>query len=308
MWGKKEIPKEVIKIHEQRYKDLKAGGKTKEHIANQANAGGTKWRNRRWATLIIINLLFVISFQFDLQLVEGSLTASRFIGFHMADPYAAMQIGLAFGQIILNLVIGTLTVVFLYLIFGGRAFCSWVCPYHLVSELAEKIHMKLAKKKLIKNRPFTITTKYWLWGIFLIIAFLTGYTAFEMLSPLGILSRALIYGPGIGLLWVVFLLLVEIFYSRRVWCRNICPIGVTYRFIGIFSLTKVVYDISGCHHDGACRTTCLVPHVLDFTKPGKATRLHDNYVGGDCTNCGMCVDICPTDSLKFDIRYVNKLF
>lgn len=37
-----------------------------------------KWRNRRWAVLIAVNLLFVVSFYFDIQVLEGALTASRF--------------------------------------------------------------------------------------------------------------------------------------------------------------------------------------------------------------------------------------
>ena len=69
-----------------------------------------KWRNRRWATLIIINLLFVLSFQFDVQLVEGALTASRVLGFHFADLNAALQVMLAYKVILINLVIGTGTV------------------------------------------------------------------------------------------------------------------------------------------------------------------------------------------------------
>jgi ferredoxin-type protein NapH len=258
--------------------------------------------------LIFLNLLFVISYQLDLQLLEGSLTASRFLGFHMADPFAAMEVWLAFGHIILNLMIGTVSLIIFYLIVGGRAFCSWACPYHLISELAEKIHLKLKKQKTVRDHPFNLSVKYWLWAFFLILALVTGFTVFETISPMGILSRAMIYGPGIGLLWVFALLVFEIFYSRRAWCRYLCPVGVTYRFIGAFSLTKVAYTLKGCHHDGACRSVCLVPHVLEFTKPGKATKYKDNFVSGDCTNCGMCVDICPNDSLKFDVRFINKLF
>ncbi len=104
-----------------------------------------KWRNRRWATLILVNLLFVVSFYFDVQLVEGALTASRVVGFHFADLNSALQVMLAFKQVVLNLLIGTLTVFLLWWLLGGRTFCSWVCPYHLIAEGAEKIHLKLAE-------------------------------------------------------------------------------------------------------------------------------------------------------------------
>ena len=69
-----------------------------------------KWRNRRWTTLIIANLLFVVSYYFDVQLLEGALTASRLVGFHMADLNSALQVILAYKHLVLNLVIGTVTV------------------------------------------------------------------------------------------------------------------------------------------------------------------------------------------------------
>jgi polyferredoxin len=59
---------------------------------------------------------------------------------------------LAHKHIIVNLVIGTGTVFVLWLLLGGRTFCSWVCPYHLVAEWAEKIHLWLVKKKLVTDQ------------------------------------------------------------------------------------------------------------------------------------------------------------
>ncbi len=37
---------------------------------------------------------------------------------------------------------------------GGRAFCSWICPYHLLAEWAEMIHLKLARLGLAKDHVF----------------------------------------------------------------------------------------------------------------------------------------------------------
>jgi ferredoxin-type protein NapH len=270
-----------------------------------AHGKSTKWRNRRWATLLFVNLLFVVSFYFDVQILEGAMTASRFIGFHMADLNSALQVMLAFKHVVLNLVIGTTTVFVLWLLLGGRTFCSWACPYHLLSEWAESIHLWLAKKKIVKDRSFDRRVRTVFYVIFGLLALLTGYTVFETISPTGIVSRALIYGPGVALAWVGFLLLFEIFYSRRAWCRYVCPIGITYGVVGTLSPVRVKYNAKDCHHEGDCRKACLVPHVLDVTIKGRASEV-DMDITADCTRCGMCIDICPTDSLKFEIKGLHK--
>ncbi len=274
--------------------------------ARQAHAGDAKkWRNRRWTTLIIVNLLFVVSYYFDVQLLEGALTASRFMGFHMADLNSALQVTLAFKHMVLNLVIGTATVFVIWLLLGGRTFCSWVCPYHLLSEWAEKVHLYLADKGWVKDHSFNRKIRSAFYLIFALLALLSGYTVFETISVTGIVSRALIYGPGVAMIWVGLVLLFEIFYSRRAWCRYVCPIGITYGVVGAISPLRVKYVLKDCHHEGDCRKVCLVPHVLDMTVKGKAAHTEVD-VSADCTRCGMCVDICPTDSLRFEIKGLGK--
>lgn len=304
----KKPAKEDIKPEAQEIHFYKKVNKviTREHILKLHEIPQKKiWRNRRWLTLLAVNLLFVVSYWLDIQLLEGALTASRFMGFHMADLNSALQVMLAFKQVLINLVIGTTTVLIMWILLGGRTFCSWVCPYHLLSEWAELIHLKLVEKKIIKNRTFHRGTRTVLYVIFALLALVTGYTVFETLSPTGILSRALIYGPGIALVWVGFLLLFEIFVSRRAWCRYACPIGLTYGFVGLVSPWRVTYNVVDCAHEGDCRKACLVPHVLEMTIKGRSRDVNVD-VGADCTRCGMCVDLCPTDSLKFEYKMPGK--
>ena len=131
---------------------------------------------------------------------------NRFVGFHLIDLNSALQVMLAHKHIINNLLIGTGTVLILWVLLGGRTFCSWVCPYHLLAEWAEKIHVYLAKKKLVTDQTMDRRLRTVFWIIFALLALATGYTVFEAISPTGILSRALIYGPGLALLWVLALL------------------------------------------------------------------------------------------------------
>lgn len=270
-----------------------------------ASHDSRKWLRRRWITLLTVNLLFVVSFQFDIQLLEGALTASRFMGFHMADLNSALQVMLAFKHVLINLLIGTTTVFVLWFLLGGRTFCSWVCPYHLLAEWAEKIHLFLAKKNLVKDHAFHRGVRTVFYVIFAVLAIGTGYTVFEWISPTGIVSRALIYGPGLALLWVLALLLFEIFYSRRAWCRYVCPIGITYGIVGLFSPLVVTYRLEACQHEGECKKVCLVPHVLDPVIKGRAKDVKVK-IGADCIRCGMCIDACPTGSLKFEFTFRDK--
>ncbi|MBI2751479.1 MAG: NapH/MauN family ferredoxin-type protein [Burkholderiales bacterium] len=264
------------------------------------------WRNRRWAVLIAVNLFFAVSFGFDIQILEGSLTASRFIGFHLIDLNAALQVMLAHKHIIVNLLIGTMTVLAIWILLGGRSFCSWVCPYHLIAEWAEKLHLWLARKKLVNDQNMNRRLRSAFWVVFALATFGSGYTVFEAISPTGILSRALIYGPGVALLWVLALLLFEVVISRRAWCRYACPIGLTYGVVGILSPVRIKYTLDGCFHEGDCRKVCLVPHVLDTVVKGRAVDT-EVTLGPDCTRCGLCVDTCPTGSLTFDVKGLSKL-
>lgn len=303
--SKEEQSPEVQAIYEKKKGQLSKSeleAVRREHKGTFMN----KWQRRRWATLIIVNLLFVVSFYFDVQLIEGSLTGSRVVGFHMADLNSALQIALAYKHIVLNLVIGMVTVFVFWWLLGGRAFCSWVCPYHLLSEWAEYLHLWLAKKGLVKDHTFNRKVRGVFYVIFALLALITGYTVFETISPTGILSRALIYGPGIALVWIGLLLLFEVFYSRRAWCRYVCPIGVTYGMVGLLSPVRVKYNAESCHHEGDCRKVCLVPHVLDLTIRGGALDVNQD-VASDCTRCGMCVDVCPTDSLTYEIKGLSKM-
>ncbi len=143
-----------------------------------------KWKILRYTTVIGINFFFFASYYFDIQILEGTLSASRFLGLHLADPYASFQIMLASKMIKTNLIIGLFSIAFLYLLVGGRSFCAWVCPYGFLSEIAEFFHRFFRKHGLIKlgNQTFGFKTKYYFFFVSLFLSLITGYTGFEIFT------------------------------------------------------------------------------------------------------------------------------
>jgi len=257
----------------------------------------------RWASVISIHLLFFLSYYIDLQMLEGTLSGSRFLGFHLIDPFMTLQVFVANNQMPINLVIGTITIIIIYLLIGGRAYCSWVCPYTILGEIGEKIHRKLVKANIIKSYEFDHRIKYIFWAIFLALAFISGYLIFEIFNIVGIISRAIIYGWSVALSLVLAVFLVEVFFSQRAWCRYVCPIGTTYGFIGWPSATKVVWD-DKCDHCRVCIDVCIVPHVLEIVKKNADTHGKSELaiISGDCTLCGRCIEVCHQDALRYDTK------
>ena len=110
------------------------------------------WRNLRWTVLLSFNIFFILSFVFDISLLEGSFSGSRFMGFYLMDTYNSLQelvIGGKTGYWIfltMNFWLGFFTILIFYWLLGGRTFCSWMCPYHFLAEFAEKLHNYFVKK------------------------------------------------------------------------------------------------------------------------------------------------------------------
>ncbi|MDP2238514.1 MAG: NapH/MauN family ferredoxin-type protein [Bacteroidales bacterium] len=271
-----------------------------------------KWRNIRWSVLLFMNLLFVASFVLDLSVLEGSLSGSRLIGFYLMDPYNSLQL-LAISSttgyiamLTMNFWIGFITILLFWFIFGGRGFCSWMCPYHILAEWAEKLHNYLIKKKKIKEHHYNTALRFIFFVGFILLAVLTKNLVFENLNMVGIISKSLIYGPSLLLLWVLAVILFEVFVSKRFWCRYVCPIGTTYSFVGKLSPLSIKFDLDKCGYCLECQKVCLVPHELWFVQRGKATQ-NVHYAGSDCTRYGLCVDVCPGNALTYAVRGASSL-
>ncbi|OIP57274.1 MAG: ferredoxin [Helicobacteraceae bacterium CG2_30_36_10] len=265
------------------------------------------YRMKRWILVISVHLLFFLSFFIDLQLLEGTFSGSRFLGFHLIDPFMTMQMFFATFHMPINIIIGTSTIIIVYVLVGGRSYCAWACPYGILSEIGEKWHDTLVSKKIIKSRKFDHRVRHIFWAMFLLLSLTSGFLVFETFNVVGIMSRAIVYGWSVALIWVVVVFAMEVFFSRRAWCTYICPIGTTYGYLGKVSALRVEWNNS-CDHCMVCHDVCFENQVLEivkakYDKQREEKGITKEYItGADCTLCGRCVDICHTDALNFDFR------
>lgn len=258
----------------------------------------------RRISVIFVSLFFIVSYRADIQILEGSLSGSRFMGFHLIDPFVALQVIAAHNSVPANLIIGTVTVVLFYLAAGGRAFCSWVCPYGLLSELGERLHFFLVRKKIIKGGLSLPVGRYWFFALWAGLSIVTGLLVFEIFNVVGILSRFLIYGAGAAGIWVLLVFLAEVFFARRFWCRSVCPIGSAYGLLNYVSAGRIARD-GDCDNCGRCASVCIEPSILNFknmkTEDGKPVYIK----GSACILCGRCIEACPKGSMSYVSRFKN---
>ncbi len=230
-------------------------------------------------------------------LLAGNLSSSEFAGLvPMADPFATLQILLTRTMPDAEVLLGAGIILALYALIAGRAFCAWVCPVNLVTDLASWLRRKLSLRDLLY---LPRSTRYLVLTAALALSLITSVAAFEWISPIGMLHRELIYGIGLGWMAIIGIFMFDLFVIRHGWCGHLCPLGAFYALLGRHSARLVVeFDADSCTRCTECATVCPEPQVLNLKKVDAAGRVQP----GECTACGRCVASCPEGSLRFHWR------
>lgn len=184
---------------------------------------------------------------------------------------------------------------FLFTAIAGRLFCGYACPQTVYTEIFMWLERKVEGDRFARIRldesGWSVrklglkATKHLLW---LVVALWTGFSFVGYFVPIRELSGAILAGSLGG--WVWFWLL---FYSFATWgnagfmreqvCKFMCPYA-RFQSVMIDSDTYVVtYD--GGRGDPRGNRSRKVDH--------RAAGL------GDCVDCTICVQVCPTG---IDIR------
>lgn len=257
----------------------------------------------------------------EINTVSGNFLAFNAAGVPLGDPLAALQVLVMSLSPVGPMLIGALLTLLLAL-FLGPVFCSWLCPYGLLSELVHGFPASerqeqsderpgehpLDRKKKGKGpsaKPFISRLAVVAAGL-LLVAFMVPFPLLNQLSMPGWYSRTLQHiALAHNILWggIIFLLgmlLIEKLLGKRLWCRYFCPQSVLISLAGlIFSRRlQVAFKKKSCTcpaSDRLCAKKCSLG--LDPRAPLELSQR------AQCTNCGDCVDACQSRGRALGMRF-----
>ncbi len=221
-------------------------------------------------------------------LVRGSTWTFRLGPVVISDPLAGWDFAAATRTLVDPFLLTILAPVLLTMLLG-RVFCGWICPADVLFELGSKAREFAGIETDVK---FLRSTKYAVLVLGgLASAWLGSQSLAEIYPPR--LMAGEVYGWiwyhqfGIGAWFLLLVLALEIFVSKRFWCRYVCPGGALYTWLGSRRLVRLRVDRELCDGCRECEPACefgLKPEAKD--------------VGPECNNCGACLPSCPTHALS----------
>lgn len=227
----------------------------------------------------------------------GSLSSSSVGPVTLLDPFATLQTIVAAKTVELSWILGALIPLAFFALVRGRAFCGWACPVNLVLEVVDFLRKKLLRNSL-PERVIPRHAKVWVALAVLALSAAISIPVFEAVSPISFINKGLVFGSVVGGMTLLAIVLAELFWGHRVWCRSICPLGGFYEIVGKVGLVKVAIDHDKCVKCRTCRNACLCdPEILEEAISGAT----DKVCACDCMVCGSCIDACPSKALSMKI-------
>ena len=189
-----------------------------------------------------------------------------------------------------------------------KSFCSWVCPFGLLSEKLADVGRKIFRRNFsLPKWPDRLlrSIKYLLLGFFAYVigcrmslsdlqSFLD--SPFNQMADVRLLHFFL--HPSSTTMVVLAILVVLSILVRHFWCRYLCPYGALTALAGLVSPTHIKRDIPSCIDCAKCAKAC--PALLPVNQ--LLTVRSD-----ECTLCLECVESCPvSNTLGVSVAFTQR--
>lgn len=264
-----------------------------------------KPRTLRMLTTVAIILLAMVGYIAGLDL--GTPSSIGIGSFFLICPLGGLEVLLASKTFIPSAVISLVVVVILALLLG-RSWCAWGCPAKVVKGICgrKEAHAEAAVVVRSIKETFLRDSRLWVLVAFLIAAVVIGFPIFCLVCPIGltfgtVFSLIRLFTDAdvnIGLLAFPLALVIELVAMKK-WCLRICPVAGLLSLLGRFGKvgcptvkreTCLLEQGAECH---SCLQVC--PEHIDL----HAQDVH--YQLADCTRCGECVHVCPSQSVSLSL-------
>jgi ferredoxin-type protein NapH len=262
------------------------------------------YRHRWLLSRRVVQLLIIAAFAVELPaggyLAQGNLSSSDWFGLGLTDPFIWLQSMFAGASLSSSALGGVGIIALFYLLLGGRIYCSWVCPVNLLTDLAYWVRQKLNIKT---NFTISKNLRVLILVVSLLLSLLSGTLAWEIINPITLFQRELMWGSLAGSMVLASIFLFDVFVTRRGWCSYVCPVGAFYSELGRVGRLRIKATHPGaCNGCRECVRVCPEPHVLAPVVANNA----EYVTSGDCTRCGACLDVCKTGALKMNLSFKKQ--
>jgi polyferredoxin len=198
------------------------------------------------------------------------------------------------------------SILFIFSIFFGRAWCGWLCPMGGLAEFTTKINSKnvnIKKLRIIRYSIFSI----W-FSVIIIMFILSG--GIKEINPLHLTENVIsVDAPMRYIIYysvLILFLVSNILIGKRGACHSFCWISpfltAGYNVGRILKVPqlRVVTKPEACVNCGTCNKKCSMSIPV-------SSSLKDGLIKtSDCILCGECVDTCNKKVLSFGINIVSK--
>lgn len=257
-----------------------------------------RWLLSRRSVQMFIIVAFAVEFPKIERIAAGNLSSSLWLEtIPLTDPFVMLQNLLAGAPLGSTALIGAAIVASFYTFFGGRIYCSWVCPINLLTDAAYWLRQRLnIKSNMSMPRQLRVAVLV----VALLLSVLTATVAWEIINPITLFQRELMWTSAAGVTLLLGLFLFDLLISRRGWCGHFCPVGAFYALLGRYGRLRVTANnLSACAAGCSdCIKVCPEPHVLAPVVSQEALAV----TSGDCTRCGACLDNCSTGALSMKLQ------